>query len=878
MRTTFLIGIVALCALAGAIPAAHAQDCDYPLFIKQGSVDANVMILFDSSGSMNEAIMHDDYDPTRRYSGNFSRTNDYNITTSGLYSPLSFNSRWPSTPTAYLVASDGGQAGVYNGNYLNWVFSSATATQRNAIPRVTRIQMAKAAVNTVIAGADARVRFGLWKFNGSTGGTQLAAMGTDRGTIQTRVSSIVGNGYTPLAESLAMIATEFKKQDASAPIQYACQRNFVVICTDGLPTQDDNSGFTDNNGNGYALDEVAEYLKDTDLRTDDSVMPGKQYVNTYTIGMNIDAPVLADAAQRGDGSYFSASNANELALSLQRVLRDIVNRISSGSAVAVVSTEGDETDYLYRGKFLPKDWSGYLEAFQLPYVTGDLPVWEAGQLLIDRGASTRTVFTSVNGQRVDFTSAQAGNLRVALGAANDTVADEIIRWTRGEDITGYRQRGFILGDIVDSSPVPVGPPAGYSLLNDYNAFQAANANRERVIYVGSNDGMLHCFLASTGEELWAYVPNDQLDQLYTMMDEWYCHQFAVNLTPRAADVYVNNAWRTVVIGGEKQGGDAYFAIDVTDPYNPQFMWENHLADVVASWAQVEVVHMKATGEYIGFVGSGLNPAGEARLIGFNLADGTLEYNIMLSDNGGTDFNMATAGTAIDLNLDEYEDVLYVSDLEGNLWSVDLTGSSPDKSLLFATPGQPIQAQPICTVDYNSDVYIYFGTGKYVEASDMSDVSPQTYYCIIDRHDGQTVDKNELVDQTRTINKVAAAPGWYVDLENLPGERVTEPNAIVAGIVYFTSYAPRSAPCSSGGVSYLYGVQFRNGAAYDGDEDSDNDTISGRSSEIGDGIVAKPVIDIINEKVLVQGSDTRIHSQDTFGQIRQLIVRSWQQQY
>jgi hypothetical protein len=72
MRTTFLIGIVALCALAGAIPAAHAQDCDYPLFIKQGSVDANVMILFDSSGSMNEAIMHDDYDPTRRYSGNFS--------------------------------------------------------------------------------------------------------------------------------------------------------------------------------------------------------------------------------------------------------------------------------------------------------------------------------------------------------------------------------------------------------------------------------------------------------------------------------------------------------------------------------------------------------------------------------------------------------------------------------------------------------------------------------------------------------------------------------------------------------------------------------------------------------------------------------------
>jgi type IV pilus assembly protein PilY1 len=223
-------------------------------------------------------------------------------------------------------------------------------------------------------------------------------------------------------------------------------------------------------------------------------------------------------------------------------------------------------------------------------------------------------------------------------------------------------------------------------------------------------------------------------------------------------------------------------------------------------------------------------------------------------------------------------VLYVSDLEGSLWRVDVTGTTPDKALLFETPGQPIQAQPIVTVDYNSDVYIYFGTGKYVELTDMSDVSQQTYYCIIDRNNGQTVDKSELVDQTSTINSVEAAPGWYVDLENSAGERVTEPNAIIAGIVYFTTYAPSSAPCSSGGISYLYGVQFRNGAAYDGDEDSGNDTSSGRSSEIGDGIVAKPVIDIINQKVLVQGSDTRIHSQDTFGQIRQLIVRSWQQQY
>jgi type IV pilus assembly protein PilY1 len=182
------------------------------------------------------------------------------------------------------------------------------------------------------------------------------------------------------------------------------------------------------------------------------------------------------------------------------------------------------------------------------------------------------------------------------------------------------------------------------------------------------------------------------------------------------------------------------------------------------------------------------------------------------------------------------------------------------------------------VDYNRDVYIYFGTGRYVDRDDMLDTSQQTYYCIIDRNDGQTVDKADLLDQSVTINAAPAAPGWYVDLNIEPGERVTEPNAIVAGIVYFTTYAPSSVPCSAGGTSWLYAVQFRNGAAYDGDDDSGNDSPTNRYTEIGDGIVAKPVIDIVNEKILVQGSDTRIHTQDTFGLMRQLIVRSWQQQY
>ena len=74
------------------------------------------------------------------------------------------------------------------------------------------------------------------------------------------------------------------------------------------------------------------------------------------------------------------------------------------------------------------------------------------------------------------------------------------------------------------------------------------------------------------------------------------------------------------------------------------------------------------------------------------------------------------------------------------------------------------------------------------------------------------------------------------------------------------------------------MDFRNGAGVDGNDDPSDDTTDGRVEEIGEGIVSRPVIDIINEDVVIQGSDTSIHVRDTKGIIQQLIVRSWRQLY
>ena len=106
------------------------------------------------------------------------------------------------------------------------------------------------------------------------------------------------------------------------------------------------------------MDDVAWWMAHQDLRPD---LPDDQTVSTYVVGFHVDAPLLAETAANGDGLYFEAHNAVELYYSINYALQDILRRISSGSAVAVVSTEREAGDYLFRGKFMPLDWHGYLE-------------------------------------------------------------------------------------------------------------------------------------------------------------------------------------------------------------------------------------------------------------------------------------------------------------------------------------------------------------------------------------------------------------------------------------------------------------------------------------------------------------------------------------
>jgi type IV pilus assembly protein PilY1 len=290
-----------------------------------------------------------------------------------------------------------------------------------------------------------------------------------------------------------------------------------------------------------------------------------------------------------------------------------------------------------------------------------------------------------------------------------------------------------------------------------------------------------------------------------------------------------------------------------------------------------VARVKSLDKFIAFFSSGPDEEdGHAYLVALDLQSGETLWTEHLSTSAS--MNMVTPATPVDMDFDGYDDLLYLSDLAGNVWKIDIENEPWEKSLVFQTD-QPIQAEPILTMDLEDNIYLYFGTGRYMYPEDIDNTDLQTFYSIIDDHSGSTVSRSDLVDQTSVIHPVTSDKrGWYVDLVTAPGERIVKPDALVAGVVYFTSFQPTSEVCSAGGRSWLYSVDYLDGSAPDCDDGSENDTTDGRMEELDEGFTSKPVIDIVNEKVIIQSSDTKINVLDTKTAIRHLIVRSWRPLY
>jgi len=901
--STLILAAILTASLWIPVSAQFARTCEVPLYIKQSSTDANVLILFDTSGSMNEIVHLPGYDPAVSYSGNFSSTRTYYASTDGWFEPQDFSWTFPTTPSAYLVESDGGKSGQYPGNYMNWLYFHATAAQRAlSIGHLTRIQTAKVAMSDVVSNVD-NVRFGIWEFNGGSGGREVTSPTTNKATLLADINGRVGDSWTPLAEALEDMHDALVGDPTL--IEAYCQKTFIIIMTDGFPTQDVNvhSRFRDYDKDGndpgdctsigapYSnsydcsdhLDDVAAYMYNEDLRTDmdgDTPAGDKQNATIYTIGFGIDAGILKETALNGGGNYANANDLLELRQALASTLLDIITKKSSGTSATVVSSENATDNRLFRARFAPGTWEGQLEAFALPYTDGDSPVWKAGTKLKNRDPDTRKLWTSTTGtNKVKFELSNLALLQPVMNVSAVDTATAIVSWVRGENVSPWRDRkGWKLGDIVDSSPVTVGAPANFHDFLDYNQFKIDNKDRIELIYVGANDGMIHAFRQDNGREYWAYLPKNNLDRLYNQMDVFYCHEFYNNLTPAAFDVHIGGAWKTVLVVGQREGGNAYTALDVTDPRSGQFkvMWDLEFPQVVESWATPVAFRDETLDQYVLAFGTGLDPSGDASMLIVDVETGAVLHTEYLSA-AASGPNLVSEAVAFDKDFDGYDDLAYATDMSGAVWRFDMSTFPWGKSKLFDTGGKPISARPTLSMDHLGRVLVYFGTGKYVEDTDIKNVDPQTIYAVIDDHSGSLRTPSDLKDQTSSVGPLGSSMGWYIDLNN-SGERVTQASALAGGTLYMVSFLPNAALCKAGGKSWLWEVDYEDGSNPDENDGTEDDGDDERRNNLGDGIYSEPTVDLANEDIIVQSTKTKITTRDAKGEILRIIVRSWRQQY
>ena len=263
-------------------------------------------------------------------------------------------------------------------------------------------------------------------------------------------------------------------------------------------------------------------------------------------------------------------------------------------------------------KFRDADGDGEKDSLT-PSTTGSLEniesIWNGGEILWDTNPADRNILTTTDGfSEIAFDMTNSMTLAPYLRAADTLESDNIINWTRGDDLTGmtdtghpdgYRPRDLTingankvwkLGDVIYSTPTVVAKPMeNYDLLygdSSYTSFRYTHKQRRQTVYVGANDGMLHAFNAGCfdqyihkyfsdvdssgnctsgshilGQELWAFIPRGLLPHLKWNTLPDYTHVYHVDLKPKVTDVKIftassihTNGWGTILIGGFRYGG------------------------------------------------------------------------------------------------------------------------------------------------------------------------------------------------------------------------------------------------------------------------------------------------------------------------------------
>jgi type IV pilus assembly protein PilY1 len=360
-------------------------------------------------------------------------------------------------------------------------------------------------------------------------------------------------------------------------------------------------------------------------------------------------------------------------------------------------------------------------------------------------------------------------------------------------------------------------------------------------------------------------------------------------------------------------------MDITDPDAPNLLWEfghnlsgkaTAAGDNELGFAMTYPAIVKVGAKWFAVFGSGTKASYVPDYGG--VSDQTANVFVVDLETGQTAAKFAVSDTAsffsdpvavdIDFKSDKsttppgYEtDAIYIGETyylstgggswNGRMWRIvtngDTTPANWKMSLLYNTPGQSITSAPAISNDEDGNLWVYFGTGRYLNETDKTDVTPQGLYgmkdvcwdpstetwiapCLVTASSPSVtnlLDTTDIVVKTtggitgyggtgtadtfdELVAKMNSYDGWYMKLE-VPRERSLNKPSIIGGLVLTTSFVPSADLCGFGGNSYLYSLYYKTGTAYKastiGLKRSDNTVVLKRLEEPSVGLASSVAV-------------------------------------
>jgi len=398
------------------------------------------------------------FDPTKNYSGNIHASNGTR--------PYSFTALYTGNFLNWYFKYDNTNNGGSVGK--NWTSTSALADRYKPGTQIRRIiaRDSMSSLVTSLEASDTNIRLGLATFYSGQGAKIFDEVQhldvTQRNSINSHIQNLGDGGGTPLAETLHQVgryfigergtvnpgnlvlgstATTNGQYDGNlilhpaatpttstdnvafnyfsagnggrttptfeSPIQYWCQNNFVVVMTDGLPTNDtvipsvlqdydsdcvsaspacgtydkkDTSlGYIYESGGSDYLDDVAQAMFEIDLRPDINDYNGnpvKNNVITYTIAFAdqdaLNNKLINDTGTQGGGESISATDGQDLVNKFAQVTNSILATTSSAAAVTFNTSTLENGTNLFSAEFTTSSWNGEIASYPLDPSTGNI--------------------------------------------------------------------------------------------------------------------------------------------------------------------------------------------------------------------------------------------------------------------------------------------------------------------------------------------------------------------------------------------------------------------------------------------------------------------------------------------------------------------------